>query len=227
MTYLIVLVWRERKERRYKRSYCLLHLRIHFMGRKKKKKMQSLVMYFVTHSIPGMPNATKLGNTVQVYHSATQIFVELLIRLQQSGTGKTVSNEEMSLVCGKFLRLTKEHWKYCMFLVKTVCAIYYPDVKLQSIDGLISWIATKSNLINCWNWKPLLNGQELVKQYEAHGLCRDWRIGKINEFILEERLSKPSTTITDLNDKIIEWLDKNPAPIKQSNKKANKNKRNK
>ena len=69
---------------------------------------------------------------------------------------------------------------------------------------LESWIVTKSKLINCWNWKPLLNGKELLTKYEKNGLAQDSRLGKLNQFILNQRLSKPNTTTNDLDDKTIE-----------------------
>ena len=68
----------------------------------------------------------------------------------------------------------------------------------------------------------MLNGRELLDKYSEYGLGKDPRLGRLTQFILEQRLSKPNVTMNDLDPKIIEWLKKNPAP--KSSKKKPKNK---
>ena len=106
-------------------------------------------------------------------------------------------------------------------MVKTVCTVYYEQIDLKTIDELQSWIQTKSNLINCWKWKPLINGNDLLSKYSQYGLGRDKRLSKLNEYILELRYSKPNISIEDIHEPIIEWIKKNPAP-KHYKKKKNK-----
>ena len=187
---------------------------------KKKNKNDSLVMYFVLHSIPGMPDASKMGEKANIYHKGCQMFIDLLLKLQNG----SLSNEQLSLEIGTFLRCCKDDWIYVMFLIKSVCINQYKQIDIKSIDELQSWIVTKSNLINCWKWKPLINGKELMERYKQYGLGQDSRLGALNKLIINQRLSKPTITINDLDQQIIEWLKKNPAPKSKGSKRKSKKK---
>ena len=114
-----------------------------------------------------------------------------------------------------------------MYLIKAICTIKYKEIDLKTIDELQSWIETKSNLINCWNWKPMINGNDLLKKYSQYGLGRDSRITKLNQHILQLRLSKPNITIEELHEPIIEWLKLNPAPKhkQNNNRKSRRNRK--
>ena len=147
------------------------------------------------------------------------LFIQLLLALQNG----SVTEQRKSLQIGKFLRRCKEHWIYVMYLVKTVCSIHYTQIDMQTIDNLQSFIVTNSKLIDCWKWRPLMNGKQLMEKYKVYGLGPDARLGKLNQFILEQRLSNPgTTTIDDIDGKIIEWLQQNPAEPRRSKKKSKK-----
>ena len=185
------------------------------------KKEKSLIMHFVLHSVPGMPNATKLGESAITFCEGTDLFIALLLRLKNE---KNVKNEAMSLEVGKFLLLCKENWIFCMCLIKAICKIFYSDIQLSTIQELESWIIHKSNLINCWKWKPLINGHEMLTKYEKYGLAKDVRFGMLNKLMIDERLSKPKITVEEMDKIIIEWLKHNPAPRKKSKKKKKEKK---
>merc|ERR1712003_442426 len=132
-----------------------------------------------------------------------------LLRLKNE---KNVKNEEMSLEIGKFLLLCKEDWKLSMFLIKTICKIFYKEVGIEVIKELESWMVTQSNLMECWKWKPLINGNEMLSRYEQYGLAKDKRFGLLNKLMINERLSRPKITIEEMDKIIIEWLKEHPGP---------------
>jgi len=63
-----------------------------------------------------------------------------------------------------------------------------------------------------------------MEKYKEQGLGRDPRIGELLGFIEQERLSRPSIKLTELEPKLLEWIQNHPAP-KQSAKRSKKNKK--
>merc|ERR1712154_205843 len=128
-----------------------------------------------------------------------------------------------SFEIGKFLMRCKENWKFCMLLIKAICQIFHKEViDLHAIDELESWIVAKSNLLNCWQWKALMNGKEMLSKYEQYGLAKDARLGLLNKMMIDQRLRKPKITIEELDKSIIEWLKQHPAPKKRAKNKKKK-----
>merc|ERR1711973_927018 len=120
-----------------------------------------------------------------------------------------MSNEQWSLGVGRFLRKCKSQWIDVMYLVKSVCSVYHRQITLKNIEDLESWIVTRSGLIGCWEWKPLLNGKEMMQRYQKHGLARDRRFGELNAMMSTLRLSNPDITVEEVDEHIIQWLKDN------------------
>merc|ERR1712079_250719 len=173
-----------------------------------------MVMYFVLQSMPGMPNGTKMGETASMFHDAVDSFIDLLIEIQS----KSASNATMSLRVGHFLWKCKSQWKNVMYLVKSVCSVYHQNITLESIESLESWIVTQSGLIGCWEWKPLLNGKEMMERYKKYGLGRDARFGQLNTMIWDMKLSNPQITVEEVDVEVIKYLKDNPPPPEDPSK---------
>merc|ERR1719461_1484234 len=134
-----------------------------------------------------------MGESAVMFHKGTNLFIDAL----------KLKGEALSLQIGKFLLCCKEKWILVMFLVRTVCKIFHTDIDAKRIRDLEAWIIGESKLMNCWQWKPLLNGKEMLQKYEKHGLAQDKRLGMLNELIANQRLSKPEITIEELDAIII------------------------
>eukprot|EP01084_Bolivina_argentea_P064309 117307_1 len=188
---------------------------------KKKRKVESaLVMYFVQYSLKGMIGGKKLGEMVYgCYHCGVDMVIDIL----------TEENEkEKALEVGKFLRLCGDKWIYVMYLVKAVCRVYEKGISVKQIDELEWWIKNESGLIKCWEWKPLINGNELLEKYKDNGLKRDFRVAKLMKYILHLRLANPNIMLDEVDKLIVAWLEQNPAPqSKKSKKKKAKKKKKK
>eukprot|EP00485_Elphidium_margaritaceum_P016361 CAMPEP_0202724176 /NCGR_PEP_ID=MMETSP1385-20130828/171480_1 /ASSEMBLY_ACC=CAM_ASM_000861 /TAXON_ID=933848 /ORGANISM="Elphidium margaritaceum" /LENGTH=607 /DNA_ID=CAMNT_0049389669 /DNA_START=118 /DNA_END=1938 /DNA_ORIENTATION=- len=176
---------------------------------RRRRATISMTSYFVLHSMPGL--GKKLADVANAYHAGVADMIALLRRLKKKkNDDDPITHEEMSLAVGKFLLQCKQRWRLAMQLVKSVCVVCERGdedgtITAESVDGIQQWIETKSELLECWTWKPLINGRELLHTYAAHGLAQDARIGRLLQFIAEERLKKPSTTLQELHPKIIAW----------------------
>ena len=62
-----------------------------------------------------------------MYHDGVNLFIKLLLRLQN----ETLSNDKLSLEIGHFLLCCKDNWIYVMYLIQTVCPIYYKQIDLK------------------------------------------------------------------------------------------------
>eukprot|EP01084_Bolivina_argentea_P064312 117311_1 len=185
---------------------------------KKKRKVESaLVMYFVQYSLKGMIGGKKLGEMVYgCYHCGVDMVIDIL----------TEENEkEKALEVGKFLRLCGDKWIYVMYLVKAVCRVYEKGISVKQIDELEWWIKNESGLIKCWEWKPLINGNELLEKYKDNGLKRDFRVAKLMKYILHLRLANPNIMLDEVDKLIVAWLEQNPAPQSKKSKKKKAKKR--
>jgi len=74
----------------------------------------------------------------------------------------------------------------------------------EKIDEIIEWTETKTNLLTfnneCWKWKPIYKGDELLKKYGRIGLVPSM-LGPVLGQIEYLRLSKGN-----LDDKMIEEI---------------------
>lgn len=166
----------------------------------KKKKRSSIVDYFLKFAMPGMPNAHRLGVKTKMYHSSVNLFLQLMNDLKNSG-------QSLQLKIGEFLCCAKNDWKNVLLLVRAVSSAN-EDV----INDMVSYIETKTGLVSdvdvdcCWNWKPMLNGQQLIDEYSSFGLRKGKQIGMLTQMLRRWRIENPNITLAEMDEKIKAWL---------------------
>lgn len=96
-----------------------------------------------------------------------------------------------------------DQWQVGMMLARVLCAWRVQGGEQQqhayaAMDALDTWVRTRSGLIGCWAWRPLVDGKEISRLCGVKGKG----VGAVIAAQKEWRLRRPGAS----REECLEWL---------------------
>jgi len=125
---------------------------------KNRIREEEIVKYFCLESICGL--GKQLANRVIQFHEGMQLILECL-NLENNNNKNNI--EEKHKLIGRVLFANEDEWVYIMLLVQSLLNAMNKN-NLSLLFELDQWIE-QSSLLECWKWKPLYNGQDIIQDF--------------------------------------------------------------
>eukprot|EP00050_Salpingoeca_kvevrii_P006739 m.291327 g.291327 ORF g.291327 m.291327 type:complete len:527 (+) comp12457_c0_seq1:807-2387(+) len=132
-------------------------------GKDKKWRQRSLPFYVIRHSLK-LPNATGEA-TVALLWGASEL-IQAVESVQ--GTADAI-HSDTKLRIAYMLREVGPCYPHAVLLARLFLEHSKRDADAAALASLSTWITESSQLVGCWDWKPLLDGRSLVKLFGVRG----------------------------------------------------------